>query len=277
MHKIYLIIFFLILCYSTVFAQEEIFLWKNSDSINNIADYPFEHYKEQNYLHPKRHVQMAKFVTNPSIRVFLSDPKINTGAAIIINPGGGMNVIELEHEGITIAKAFANLGINAFVLKYRHYSMDVAKKDALKAIDLVRSKASEWNINENAIGMGGFSAGGSLSLLTTFDLLERSENSKIPINFLMLVYTRTHLYNRSQLPNGFPPTFQLVTADDFRFEMNLDFYKTLQENKIPSELHIFQQGKHGFGIGKGLCNCENWPDLFFNWLGNNKLTQNDKR
>lgn len=265
----YVILIAYLICSCTCLCQEEIYLWTESDLHNDSNNFPFENYVEQNYIHPTRGVKMAKWDTHPSLLVFRPDPSFNSGISIILNPGGGMNVIELEHEGITIAKAFTKLGINTFVLKYSHYSIDIAKKDALRAIEVVRARADEWNIDKNAIGMGGFSAGGRLSLLTTLDLLETSFNCDIPIAFLMLVYTQTQLQESETLSDFFPPTFQLVTADDFRYKMNLDFYKSLQDQHIPSELHIFQKGGHGFGIGDGLCNCAQWPNLFAHWLVNN--------
>lgn len=274
MNRVCYIVLLVLLWMGALSAQEEVFLWPASDSINDSKDFPFQNYQEQNYIHPKRGVEMARFVTHPSLRIFLADSLKNTGAGIIICPGGGMNVIELEHEGTKIGKAFAEMGINAFVLKYRHYSMDIAREDAKRAMQLIRSKARKWHLNSNAIGIGGFSAGGSLSLFATYDAIENAgDPCNLDIDFLVLVYTRAREFEEQTVRACFPPTFQLVTADDFRYEMNIDFYRTLQAQRIPSELHIFQMGKHGFGLGMDECNCEHWPNLFYRWLQNNNFIQ----
>jgi acetyl esterase/lipase len=253
-------------------AQQEIFLWKDSITINDPAKYPTKGYSEERFIDAKRNVLVIRKVTNPSIRVFLADKKLNTGAAILICPGGGMNAIEIEHEGTAIAKEFVKLGINSIVLKYRHYNMDVAMTDAKQALNLIRTNAQKWGINEKTIGMGGFSAGGRLSLVTAYNLINNDTlDCNKGISFLLFVYTRTQVLEGAQVNKCFPPSFMVVTADDFRYTMNLEFFSILQKNKVPSELHIFQQGLHGFGLGKGLCNCDKWPILFYNWLKNNNI------
>jgi acetyl esterase/lipase len=253
-------------------AQQEIFLWKDSITINDASKYPDNGYGEERFTDPKRNVLVVRKVTNPSITIFLADKAVNTGAAVVICPGGGMNAIEIEHEGTAIAKEFARMGINSIVLKYRHYNMDVAITDAKKALSIVRTNAKKWGINDNAIGIGGFSAGGRLSLTLAYNLINNdSINCDKGLAFLMFIYTRTQIIDGYQVNKCFPPSFMVVTADDFRYTMNLEFFKILQEMKVPSEMHIFQQGLHGFGIGKGLCNCDIWPLLFYKWLKNIKI------
>jgi acetyl esterase/lipase len=256
----------------SLYAQKEIFLWNDSISINDPSKYPRPNYAEERLRDPKRNVLVIKNVTNPSLKIFLADQKINTGAAVIICPGGGMNVIEIEHEGTLIAQEFVKLGINSFVLKYRHYNMEMAMNDAKQAIAFVRMNAKKWGINEKAIGMGGFSAGGRLSLMMAYNLMNNDTlTCSNGIDFLMFIYTNTQEVEGAKVKKCFPPSFMVVTADDFRYTMNLEFFSILQKKKIPSELHVFQTGLHGFGLGKGLCNCDSWPMLFYKWLLNNNM------
>jgi acetyl esterase/lipase len=254
------------------YSQKEVFLWEDSVKINNPSDFPHENYKEERYIYTKNNTLCIRKVTNPTLTIFLADSSINTGAAVIICPGGGMNTIVFEHEGTIIAEEFVKLGINAFVLKYRHYNRNVAISDIKQAISYVRENAMSMGINDKAIGIGGFSAGGRMSLETTYQLINMDTTQcNIGIDFLMFVYTRTQIIENAVVNKCFPPSFMLVTADDFRYKMNLEFAEILDNNKIPFELHVFQKGLHGFGLGKGLCNCDIWPQLFYQWLSNNNF------
>lgn len=272
--KLSFVLIFVCLYNVNLLAQQEINLWEDSVSINNPSDFPFENYKEERYINAKTNSLSIRKVTNPTLTPFLADSLVNNGSAVIICPGGGMNTVVYEHEGTSIAKEFSKLGINAFILKYRHYNMSVAKADAMKAISVVRENAKKWNLNEKAIGIGGFSAGGRISLETTYDLLAQdSIQGNSGIDFLMFVYTRTQLLEGRVINEYFPPTFMLVTADDPRYKMNMEFFEILHKKNIPTELHVFQQGLHGFGLGKGLCNCEYWPSIFYRWLQNNGFSK----
>ena len=246
-------------------------IWKASAPDSDAQHWPRPDYREE----WERPGQVLRGVSDPSIQVFLPDPKINTGAAVVICPGGGYQNLWIAKEGWKVAAELQKRGIAGVVLKYRHYDIFAAVQDAHRAVRYVRSRAREWGINENAIGVGGFSAGGHLALNMAAQL-GRPENwtpdeidalSKRP-DFLMLIYPSVRLPEGAVVDASFPPAFIAVAADDnlTRASDIIPFFDRLRELKVPAELHVYERGGHGFGTGTAQCNCASWLDLFRNWL-----------
>lgn len=242
-------------------------------------------------------------VSEAEIYIYLPDKDINTGAAVVICPGGGYWIEAMDHEGYDIAKWLASKGVAGIVLKYRlpYGHHEVPFSDAKQAIRIVRMNAAEWGINPNKIGIAGSSAGGHLASTvgTHFDM--GNKESKAPIeklscrpDFMLLLYpvisfneafghmgSRKNLIgegndwkmvemysNELQVSAQTPPTF-LVLADDDKTvppRNSIEFYMALKKYNIPAEMHIFQQGGHGFGITKKNLPVDMWPDLFYAWL-----------
>ncbi|MFC2124121.1 alpha/beta hydrolase [Bacteroidota bacterium] len=287
MIRIFYLSYFLILCINPLFAQiikfeNEYAIWSGSAPGSEKENYPSENYAEK-WINDGN--ELVQFITDPTIRVF--PPKgENRKTALIICPGGGYNILVIDREGYNVAKYFANHGITAIVLKYRHFNRDYAMHDALRAIKYVRSKANEWNIDPNKIGIGGFSAGGHLSVNAAINYesadsirTDEMDNISDKPDFTMLIYPGlvNQILNKldfmERIDRNFPPSFIVVADDDKVTPAThcIDLYNTLSKFEIPTELHIYQQGGHGFDMGNEKCNCDTWPELFLKWLENNNF------
>lgn len=242
-------------------------------------------------------------VSEAEMYVYLPEKENNTGAAVVICPGGGYRIEAMDHEGYDMAKWMAGKGIAGIVLKYRlpYGHHEIPSGDARRAIRIVRMNAEDWGIDPQKIGIAGSSAGGHLASTvgTVFDT--GNKTSTCPIeqvscrpDFMLLLYPVIsfneafgHMGSRKNLigeTNDYklvrkysnelnvspetPPTF-LVLADDDKVvppRNSIEFYLKLKENDIPAEMHIFNKGGHGFGITKHNIPADNWPNLFYDWL-----------
>jgi acetyl esterase/lipase len=246
-------------------------------------------------------------VSRPTLTLFLAPIKKANGAAVVIFPGGGYQIIAAGHEGYDVAKIFNKMGISAFVVKYRipNDQTMIQKEigplqDAQRAIQLVRQRAKEWHIDPKRIGIMGFSAGGHLASTagTHFNKEVIANKNKISLrpDFMILVYpvisftdSIGHIGSRDQLigknptkekikeySNEFnvsahtPPTFLVHAKDDGAVPVSnsLYFYEELQKNKIPSEIYLYEKGGHGFGLNNPTSNLK-WMDLVNQWMGKN--------
>ncbi len=129
--------------------QNEILLWPDGAPGSNPENWPWEGYNHQWRIDSASGKELSIFVTEPTLQVFLPPEDINTGAAVIICPGGGYNVVVIGKEGYDIAMEFNSRGIAAIVLNYRHYNQFAALQDAQRSIHYARLMAAEWGINEN--------------------------------------------------------------------------------------------------------------------------------
>lgn len=247
--------------------------------------------------------QRVQNISEAEIYVWLPKIGVNTGAAVVICPGGGYIREAMGHEGFQMAEWLVTQGIAGIVLKYRlPYEHDqIPLEDLQRAIRIVRGKATEWGINPNKIGVAGASAGGHLASTagTRFDMGD--PNAKDPFDqiscrpdFMLLLYpvitfresfghmgSRVNLIgpghkwsmvekysNELQVTPETPPTF-LVLADDDQTvppRNSIEFYLALKKYNIPAEMHIFRNGGHGFGMTKKNLSVDQWPDLFAEWL-----------
>jgi acetyl esterase/lipase len=213
---------------------------------------------------------LVQYVTHPTIRVFLPDKELNTRTAIIVCPGGGYNILVIEREGYRIAQALNKLGIAAIVLKYRHYDVDIAVQDAWRALQVVRTNADKWDIDPERVGIGGFSAGGHLSLNTVLSTSDIPQKYNWRPDFLMLIYPGLDRFNlEPDISNAkIPPVFMINAIDDEVTPVSSLFKlaEILKSNGITTEIHIYPGGGHGFDLGNEDCNCSGWPNLFRDWL-----------
>ncbi len=259
-------------------SDTEYKIWEGDAPGSNSKNWPWPNYKETWERAADRNDDLVKWVTEPTIKVFLPEATKNTRAAVLICPGGGYNVLEIDKEGYRVAQILQELGVAGIVLKYRHYDVFAARDDGQRAIQFIRSKSKEWDINSDAIGIGGFSAGGHLALHCvanlspkvdwTPDMIDKIDDHP---NFLMLIYPGTKLPEGVTIGTNIPPTFISVAADDKLAEKCITLFSTLQEIKVPAELHIYQNGGHGYGVGTLKCNCSTWIELFVNWLRTNNF------
>ena len=240
-------------------------------------------------------VRISK-VQVPQLEVYIPNKKGATGQAVIICPGGGYARLAYDWEGTDIAKLFNAHGIAAFVLKYRLPDSlssttpdQVPLLDAKQAMRIVRTRAVEWNISPNKIGIMGFSAGGHLAatLSTHFDNNTRPDFSILIYPVISMDKSIAHMGSRTNLIGAkptddmirlysnelqinaqTPPTFILHATDDnaVPVENSLIFYQGLKKNNVPVEMHIFPTGGHGFALALGKGTLEKWPSLLFDWM-----------
>jgi acetyl esterase/lipase len=251
-----------------------------------------------------RNFELVKNIHNPNLTVFR--PENPNGAAVVICPGGGYGVIASGLEGYPIAEKLNEAGITAFVLKYRlpttkgaEFKHPVPLSDALRAIQLVRYHASEYKLDPQRIGIMGFSAGGHLAASAgtlyakySFGSDEISKVSSRP-DFMCLGYpvisTQKEIAHgcvRHPLTAGFspeqlaemscelnvtaqtPPAFLLHAKDDKVVlpQNSMVMHEALQQQGVPTELKLYEQGGHGFGLGRTGTDSTQWSDDFIDWL-----------
>lgn len=221
-------------------------------------------------------------VHQPTITAFLPPKEKATGAAVVICPGGGHRFLAIHHEGYDVAKWFNEIGVAAFVLKYRlaqtpnhKYKVEVhSLQDAQRAIRLIRSRAKEWNVDPNRVGIMGFSAGGAVAALAATrsdsgktDSSDAVEHQSGRPDFMILVYPGIRPVNDLTVTKDTPPAF-FVHADDDRLsaERSISLYLALKKAGVPCEVHIYARGGHGFGIRKGDAPVAHWPDRLEEWM-----------
>ena len=230
----------------------------------------------------------VKNIHNPSVTVFLPPKEKATGAAVVICPGGGHRELVFNAEGVEPATYLNSLGVAAIVLKYRlgreensPYSVDKhPREDAYRAMRLVRSRATEWNIDPDRVGMLGFSAGGEVVGMVAFTPGQGDPKAAAPIdrlngkpNFIMLIYPGP-LSVPQTMPTDAPPAFLLAANDDACCSgPTVSLLQKYHEAKVPVEAHILTQGAHGFNMGNRseLNSVKTWPQRMADWLADNKL------
>ncbi len=229
-------------------------------------------------------------INNPSITAYLPPKEKATGAAVVICPGGGHRLLVFKAEGDEPARYLNSLGIAAFALKYRlpreegsPYSLQKhPREDGLRAMRLVRSRAQEWGLDPNRIGIMGFSAGGEVASWVTFTPADGDPNAADPIDrqsarpsFLIQVYPGPLGIPATVAPNA-PPAF-LVAADDDECcsGPTVKLLQAYREAKVPVEAHIFAQGGHGFNMGyrSKLATLKGWPQRLADWLADSGIAK----
>jgi acetyl esterase/lipase len=220
-------------------------------------------------------------VTNPSLEVYLPDPSLKNGSAVIVCPGGGYQVLAYDLEGTEIAAWLNKLGYTAFVLQYRiPNKKEGALQDAQRAVRIVKSNSQKWNITPENIGIIGFSAGGSLSARAstnfnkkTYVPVDNIDSLSCRPSFTMLIYPayldqgpNLTLTPELELSEDVPPVFIFQTADDPYGNSALVMAGALRNAKLPVELHFLPTGGHGYGLRPGKIAAETWPVLAEKWL-----------
>jgi acetyl esterase/lipase len=247
-------------------------------------------------------------ITRPTLTAFLPPKEKANGAAVLICPGGGYTIVAAGHEGYDIAKRLNEFGVAAFVLKYRlpDDSAMVNKEigplqDAQRAMQIVRENAASFNIDIHRVGIMGFSAGGHLAstVATHFNqpVIDNRDQVSLRPDFAILIYpvisfandsianigTRNSLLGKKpsrekeieysaemQVNAQTPPSFLVHAEDDdvVNVENSISFYEELKKYKIPSELHIYPGGGHGFGL-HNKTTSDDWMERLKNWMDAN--------
>ena len=217
----------------------------------------------------------------PTLTVFLPEPERATGVGIVVAPGGGLAKLGFQGGGVEPARFLADRGFAAFVLKYRlprepgvpYKFEEHSLEDGQRAVRLVRSKATDFGIKPEKVGMLGFSAGGEVVSITSYRPGAGDPQATDPVNrldgrpaFQMLVYPGP-LGIPSRLPAGSPPAFMVIAADDPHTSVVINLMNLFRESDIDYEAHVYARGGHGFGVKKsGRQSLEHWPDRMIDWL-----------
>lgn len=226
-------------------------------------------------------------VTRPTMTVHR--PATPNGSAVVILPGGGFGKVVPDLEGTEAADWLNRHGVTAFVLSYRttdgNQSPGWVKplQDAQRALALIRSQADRYQLKPDRLGLVGFSAGGQVSarLLSdggkkSYDRIDAVDDVPHRPNFAVLIYpwnmydaAKDRLVEGIQVPKDCPPTYVVHTDDDRSSSLGaVLFYAGLKKHGIPSELHVYGNGGHGYGLRpvKG-SQISSWPDHAAHWLG----------
>jgi acetyl esterase/lipase len=281
MMRLVLLISFLNVFVVTSFAQTPIRLWEG-DAPNAIG---------------------KEAIDIPTITPYLAPKNIATGAAIIVYPGGGYVRLSDVKEGSAVAEFLNSIGVTAFVLKYRlgpKYGQPNQLLDASRAMRMVRSRAKEWGIDANRIGILGFSAGGHLAstLATHYDFGNANSTDEIEKissrpDLQILIYpvvtmgefthagSKRNLLgenpsdelvkkysNELQITKDTPPAFIVASVEDksVPFENSLQYVQALRKNGVPFEFHLYEKGAHGFGLAPTDPILSTWKDRLKDWL-----------
>ncbi len=248
----------------------------------------------------------------PTLTVYVAPEERRSGAAVVVCPGGGYGGLAIDKEGHELARWFAERGVTGATLKYRHgggaHQHPVPLADAQRAIRLMRSKATDWGVDADKIGIAGFSAGGHLasSAATHYDEeLEiedplRGELSAKPA-FQVLIYPVIsmdpevyhggsrqrligddppqelvdHLSSEMQVTKETPPALLVHTSDDgtVPVENSIRYYQALRKAGVDAELHVYRRGGHGFGFFRGERPADRWPEVLAAWMRDRGLME----
>ena len=254
--------------------------------------------EEKSRIHASPIVGPTKLITNvthPTLTIYQPAQDKNTGTAMVICPGGGYWDLYWELEGEEVAAWLNSLGMTGIILKYRvpRRPGDVRGEpplgpllDAQRAVSVVRSRATQWGIDPNRIGMVGFSAGGHLALATATSSDTRKYERLDPIDeiscrpdFAILCYPgylkakdKDEIWPGLRIPANTPPIFMAHASDDneraggSNSENSVIMYLALKRAGIPAEVHIYATGDHDFGVRQNEKLPSSWTQLCVNWL-----------
>jgi acetyl esterase/lipase len=227
-------------------------------------------------------------VTSPTISVFPAPAEKNTGAAVVICPGGGYNILAYNKEGTEVAEWLNSIGVTGIVLKYRVPARKIPPRhlaplaDVQRAMGMVRHRASEWQIKPDRIGVLGFSAGGHLAAALstnygkrTYDPIDAADQVSCRPDFALLIYPAylaladqgNKLAPELNVSADTPPTFLMQTQDDgVRVECSVFYYLALKNAEVPAEMHLYPRGGHGYGLRASPQTVSTWPQRAEQWM-----------
>ena len=224
-------------------------------------------------------------VSRPTLTVYRAPKARETGATILVFPGGGYQILALDLEGSEVCEWLNSIGVNAVLVKYRVPSRKgdpryrAPLQDAQRAMGLVRSHAGEWGLDPKRIGVIGFSAGGHLSAALsnnfgqrTYPAVDAADQVDCRPDFSMLIYPAYLVDGEAVAPElpitaHTPPTFLIQTEDDvIKVECSLLYYLALKKAGVPAEMHLYATGGHGYGLRPAKAEVTGWPVLAEKWL-----------
>src|SRR6185312_2082048 len=227
-------------------------------------------------------------VSDPTITVYQAAKPADTHPAVVVFPGGAYQILAMDLEGTEVCHWLNAQGITAVLLKYRVPRRkglppyEAPLQDAQRAISIVRSRAGEWKIATDRIGVLGFSAGGNLAALTSTRFNQRAyanvdaaDRVSCRPDFAVLIYPAyltkpegsSTIAPELTISHEIPPTFIVQTEDDpVHVENSLAYYLALKNAHVPAEMHLFSSGGHGYGMRATGAPVNRWPGELEAWL-----------
>lgn len=225
-------------------------------------------------------------VSAPTLTFYPAPADNNSGATILVNPGGGYNILAYNLEGTEICKRLNSFGINCVLVKYRVPRREGLEKhaaplqDLQRAIAYTRAHAKEWRIDRDKIGVMGFSAGAHLSVMAsngfdelTYPPMDEYDRENIRPDFCMLIYpayldgNHFGVAPEIKVTDKTPPTFLVQTQDDTNYiNSSLFYYYALKEAGVPAAMHLYPSGGHGYGSRNTGDAVNEWPFRAVSWL-----------
>jgi len=225
-------------------------------------------------------------ISQPTLHVFLPPVEKRNGTSVVICPGGAFRILAWDKEGTEVAEWFNSIGVSAFVLKYRTPTSDrpqpwlAPASDAQRAISVVRSRAGEWGLATDRVGLFGFSAGGSAaanaalkSNARLYEAADETDKTSCRPDFVALVYPAYLIDEKGQLKPDLavtketPPMFLAHAFNDgISCENSVQLFLALKKAGVPADLHVYSSGGHGFGLRPSDQPIATWPQRCADWL-----------
>jgi acetyl esterase/lipase len=243
---------------------------------------------EKSPLVAGRRVIRLTGVSSPAITIYLPPKERNTGAAVLVFPGGGYRILALDLEGTEVCEWLNSIGVTSVLLKYRvPASAGTSREgaplqDAQRAIRLVREHAKDWDVHPDRIGVLGFSAGAHLAAnlsnnydKRTYEPVDETDQISCRPSFAAIIYpgliTKSNagekLAPEMTVTANTPPTFLLQAEDDpVHVENSLLYYAALKKAQVPADMHLFAKGGHGYGLRHTELPVTDWPRLAEQWM-----------
>jgi acetyl esterase/lipase len=233
-------------------------------------------------------VTLLTNISNPTIRIYRPAPRSDTGAAVVVFPGGAYRILAIDIEGTEICRWLNSIGITAILLKYRvpepkglpPYAAPL--QDAQRAVGYVRFQSTQWRLDPHRIGVIGFSAGGNLAAVLstnfarrTYPAVDAADRVSCRPDFAMLIYPAYLVVKNSGYelapelkPTAeTPPSFLVQTEDDpIHVENSIFYFLAMKRPRVPAEMHIYPVGGHGYGLRPTRASVTGWPRLAERWL-----------
>ncbi len=227
-------------------------------------------------------------VSQPTLTVYRPPPATDTGAAVIVCPGGAYHILAMDLEGTEVVQWLNSIGVTGVLLKYRvparpgRPRYEAPLQDAQRALGLVRQRAAQWGLDPKRVGVMGFSAGAHLAAALSnnfeprvYEPVDAADQTSCRPDFVMLVYPAyltvekegDKLAPELNVTAQTPPTFLVQAEDDpVRVENSLFYYLALKRAKIAAELHVYPAGGHGYGLRPSAQTVTTWPARAEQWL-----------
>ncbi|MGC1089614.1 MAG: alpha/beta hydrolase [Candidatus Acidiferrum sp.] len=241
---------------------------------------------KDNVIAGRRVIRLGN-VSTPTLTLY-TPASNNTGAAVIVFPGGAYRILAIDLEGTEVCDWLTSKGITCVLLKYRvpesgpYPKSAAALQDAQRAMGIVRAHAADWKLDPHRIGVLGFSAGGHLAAAISthfdkrlYDPVDAADQLSCRPDFAVIVYPGyLAIAEQNFAPNAeihvteqTPPTFLVQAEDDpVHVENSTVYFLELKNAKVPAELHIYAQGGHGYGLRRTELPITHWPELVETWL-----------